>query len=344
MENICKLKKKLWKNKKNILHNSAKDIILYTSYRISELLKKIPFISFLELRYNLCEVGYGRNRLDPLSLEIILNSESFKKLLPLKQIIKEKNVIFFIKSGTDLMSYDKLINVKTGVINEIEQAKKTKNLYENLRKLIVSICEENNCAISNYNDNLENDFIELEIANNNGQRFLLRYHNREDWLYPYSDIIWKLYERAYEKECIPLIIYPYIHVSCFPVFKNIGIYARTTYFTFLDDEVIDITKPILKLNDEGLTQFIDFGKYDNLNSRLKNWNLNNLLNMISKEVYDSSLIKLKKEYKIVKPMFKIKSNDITEKIKSIEAVFKTLKMGRNKNFKKSIQTYKRLNS
>ena len=112
-------------------------------------------------------------------------------------------------------------------------------MLSSLAELIKITAHRNECVVIDSAEDpkcltVDCEIHKKEIPNNN---LLIRFCNAPEWIYPDSHILWTLFEKALEKKHIPVLIAPYIHGSCFQLFKSLGMFARANYYLFTPEKV-----------------------------------------------------------------------------------------------------------
>lgn len=221
---------------------SPEELVIYLFYRLRELINNEFVVDHNELLYRLCEVGPANLRFDPLTVDAFLESDISQRLFG-KESIERKNGWLYAKGGSLVEARTK---IKQKISEEIGESTGSLNCLKILKKRMSSIAKDSGYDIDSSLIDVKRKYIEiiLKSAELKG-RILLRFHNDNEWIYPFSWQIWEMFQEADKKGCIPVLVGPRIHGSCFPLFKAIGILARATYGIFSEKNLDEIINKIL---------------------------------------------------------------------------------------------------
>jgi len=228
---------------------SSTELCSYLSYRLVELINRENIVSYDELLYRFCEVGPGNLRFDPLTVEAFLESKLCEDLFAKKSIERTEGWICFKTDGAGKIS----ARMKRKISDGIEKSVYSKECLKALKKDVLKVIEGAGYGILSSIINDKKHYLEiLLISSQPKRRILLRFYNSNEWIYPFSGQIWKLFKEAGNKECIPVLVAPRIHGSCFPLFKAIGILARSTYGLFSMKSSDEIKESVLNTDEREL--------------------------------------------------------------------------------------------
>lgn len=234
---VTKEKVKIVKTKlkcSSVAKLSLQDLLVYLSYRLSELISGESVIDYNEIFYRLCEVGPANLRFDPLTVEIFLESEMSRDLFKANSIETE-NGWFYLKKD-----YKKEVvsNVKHRIFKEILENISSVSCLKLLKKNVLKIIVDSGYNIESSLIDEKKRFVECILTNKKFKgRILLRFYNDNEWIFPFSWQIWEVFRDAGKLRCVPILVASRIHGSCFPLFKAIGILARSTYGIFSEKNV-----------------------------------------------------------------------------------------------------------
>jgi len=242
---ISQIKKKIIK--RHILELSFSEICLYAQHRISNLLSNSVAASREEIKYNLCEVGPGRSRIDPWTLEIVLQSSTFQSTITLESIDAGNNVFYF-RSRDAKQGVEEAIKLKTPILANINALLEKRGVFSNLTETIQNIAQINGYELHNdiyYGEG----FVDWELRSEDSN-LLIRFYNTRNWIYPNGSEIWSLVLKAHEANLQPIILAPFIHGACFLIFKRVGILGRSLYRSFTAQEMPKMPpeKELLEIN------------------------------------------------------------------------------------------------
>lgn len=350
------IKNELWN--KRMLDLPIREICIYVLYRIEELVKIGIATSYNEIRYNLCEVGPGKRRLDPWSLDIVIGSRFLKRLSNLV-FHGQAGINFFANKNSPYSLINKIIKLKTNIINEVQKLQRSHAVQENLQGLIIKTVQRNNCIVSNSIKNPEDSFVECEIHHNKiaDRNLLIRFYNTEEWVYPDSNAIWSLFKKAFKIKCIPILLAPHIHGSCFQLFKNLGMFARANYYLFMPDKRNKIIESITNPEEQRILDLSNFkfGRYESIKSGLTYGEFHVLTKLLSSTIpkyYDSFSISLEKMSRKLIPLLseefkefvvqEKESWEINDRINSVRKFIALAKLGRVTELKKMIRRSEKL--
>lgn len=220
---VSQIKRKILK--KHVLELSFSDICLYAQHRINNLLLSAGAASHNEIKYNFCEVGPGRSRVDPWTLEILLNSSFFQRSPILQKNIGGEIPHFFFRSKDAKQGIEEAIKLKTPLIKEIDALMSQVELFTDLIEVLQNIAEAHSYKLENKFIDKDKQFIDLELHSLE-QKILIRLVNNQSWIYPNSNELWSLAIKAHASNLQPIILAPFIHGSCFLIFKRMCHFSR----------------------------------------------------------------------------------------------------------------------
>lgn len=242
---------------------------IYALYRLVELIHKEGVVHYDELLYRFCEVGPGNRRFDPLSVEILLSSPSVWEYLNKNAEIERKDNWFLVKEAKgNTLSF----RIKEKVLGNIFEGAKTGKLFKLLKDELVAVFQECEYEVISCLEDKDKNYIEFKLKSkefNDG--LLLRFYNTDAWVYPDSWQIWDLFYKANLDKSIPVLIAPKIHGACFPLFKAIGMFARASYYLFIDKSLDEVKSEVLDQTEKDSCQLgrFSFGKVDSLPSKYR---------------------------------------------------------------------------
>lgn len=353
---IKRIKNELWT--KRLLDLPPREICIYVLYRMETLMQLAIVLSYNELKYNLCEVGPGKRRIDPWTLNIVLQSKFFKKL---SNLVRRDyaDFTFFTNKNAPLSLLNGLLDAKAKIMSRLQDLEKSREIQEKIVELISNTTQRNNCAVLNSSINLESPFVECEVSHKKleAKNLLIRFYNKEEWIYPDSYEIWDLFKRAFSLKCIPILLAPRIHGSCFQVFKNLGMFARANYYLFITDKYNGVIESLAEAEEKRIIDLssLKFGQYENIKSELIYGEFQVLTKLLVSTIpkyYKSFSINLEKMYKKLIPLLDVdlsefirakdKVMDAKEKISSISRFISLVPMGRITELKKIIKRNEKL--
>jgi len=268
---------------------------IYAMYRLVELIHSEGAIHYDELLYRFCEVGPGNRRFDPLAVEILLNSLSVQDYLKKSAKIECKDKWFLVKEAKgNTLNF----RIKEKVLANIFESTKTDKLFKLLKDELGAVFQECEYEAISYFEDQDKIYIEFKLKSKEfDSQLLLRFYNTSVWVYPESWQIWDLFHKANLDNAIPVLIAPKIHGACFPLFKAIGMFARASYYLFIDKSLEEIKSAVLDQTENDFCQLsrISFGKIDNLPSKYRDERFagaKHLLTEIIPNYHDSFMIKL----------------------------------------------------
>ncbi|MDD5131286.1 MAG: hypothetical protein PHH44_01350 [bacterium] len=233
----------------SVFRLSSEEVSLYLSIRLIDLINRECVVGYDELIYRLCEVGPGNLRFDPLSVTIFINSKIGQELLA-ENGIEFKNKYFHSHVGG---LNAETLQVKSKIVKSVNQQIYSQKTATLLKQKIESICKESNYLIIESLINKNKNHLEFLLkTRNNAGNILIRIYNTVEWIYPDSWQIWDVYQKANKERCIPIIVASKIHGSCFPLFKALGVLARTTYGPFTEQSIDEIKEEVLNKKDKAL--------------------------------------------------------------------------------------------
>jgi len=218
---------------------SSEEVVVYLSYRLIELINSELVVDHDELLYRFCEVGPANLRFDPLIVDAFLESEMSLRLFN-KKSIERKNDWVYEKDGSLI---EALIKIKREISEEIRQNLISPDSLKAIKKRVSDVTNNSGYDIESSLIEEKKKYVEFVLTSTQLKgRVLLRFYNDSEWIYPFSWQIWEMFQAAGKKRCIPVLVGARIHGSCFPLFKAIGILARSTYGIFSEkslDEIVD---------------------------------------------------------------------------------------------------------
>lgn len=335
--------RKLSSEEKKIYDFYKRELYAYIDYRIKNLLwRNIP-VCFNELRYNLCEVGPGNRRIDPLLLMVILNSDVFRTRYSIGQQDKSDGVYYY---HTEKPVNEEGQSKKSRIISRVIQMKKSPELYEKIQYLFTKTVEKV-CTVNNVSINIAEEYIEFKLTYKDEEKeVLLRYYNSSDWLYVNDKRLWDFFEKASRIKAVPVILCPYMHKSCFSLFKKAGIYGRSLYYCFLDKNVEGVVKDTLSEEERKKVLSRRFGleKIHDINHRVQAGFVDEVLQLLEtiKGVHGNALERLRVCHPLVEPIKEELLGDyghIENRLASMKKLLKTLKIKENSLLIKMIGFY-----
>lgn len=221
---------------------SSEEICIYMVYRLIELVRNENVIGYDELVYRFCEVGPGNLRFDPLAVSIFVNSKSCKELF--EQNANRRKDGYFCSDDQYLTN--QLVNIKTKLAETIKGKTSSGNCLMLLKQNLKILFKESDYNASKVLINKNKVYLEFIVKSEKIKgNILFRFYNTNEWIYPDSWHIWDIFQRAHRKGCIPVLVAPRIHGSCFPLFKSIGVLARMTYGVFAEQSIDEIKTKVL---------------------------------------------------------------------------------------------------
>lgn len=225
------------------------DLYIYAGYRLIELIENEHVVHYDELMYRFCEVGPGNRRFDPLTVDILINSDIYRKYFE-KHAITRKDQWFHKESGSLDIQF---LKIKEKIFKAVKESSETRSLFELLKNTLEAIFEACGYATESFLINENNKYLEFRLKSKKlGGELLLRFYNTTDWIYPDSWQLWDLLQKAHKENCIPVLIASRIHGSCFPLFKAVGIFARITYCIFTEQSAEEIKNTVLNEDEKRL--------------------------------------------------------------------------------------------
>ncbi len=336
-----------------------REICIYVLYRIEELMALGVATSYNEIRYNICEVGPGKRRLDPWSLDIVIKSKFFGRLSTLSQF-NQNEILFFVKeSSSSGLVGDDIIKLKTSIIGKIQEIERSNEVYIKLQELIKNTVDRSNSIIMSFTKNSKETYVECQVHHSDVKdwNLLIRFYNIERWLYPDSHEIWSLFAEAFRVKSIPVLIAPRIHGSCFQLFKSIGMFARANYYIFMPDTLSNIISSMVTAEEKSILDLSGFklGRYENIKSELAYGEFDILKKLLSVTIPQYHTIfceNLVKRFKKLIPLLNEASNDFfahtnqarkeMDRVKAISKFIEIAKLGRILEIKKMIKRNQRL--
>ncbi len=217
LKKINAIKKKI--SRKHVLELPFSEICLYVEHRISKLLSQAIAASKLEIKYNLCEVGPGRSRLDPWTVEIVLNSQLFQKTSFLEKTTVN-DILFFSRIKESNLAVKEVIKQKAPLLAKTMDMITEQNISIELLNQF-----KKSPAVFHINEEYfdkNKRFLEFAFSINE-KDFILRLYNIIDWIYPNSTEIWSLVHKARQNHLQPIMLAPHIHGSCFLILSRGGL-------------------------------------------------------------------------------------------------------------------------
>lgn len=228
------------------------DLYIYVGYRLIELIGNEHVVHYDELMYRFCEVGPGNRRFDPLTVDILVNSDIYRKHFQ-KYAIKRINQWFHEEGGGQ---DTQILKIKEKIFRAIKESSETKKLFDLLKSALEAIFEECGYSTESFLINEDKKYLEFKLKSDKlNSGLLLRFYNTTDWIYPDSWQIWDLLQKAHKEGYISVLIAPRIHGSCFPLFKALGIFARLTYYLFTDQGAHEISNGILNEDEKRIISY-----------------------------------------------------------------------------------------
>jgi len=318
---------------KSVYTLSIEELCFYASYRLSKLVVGLLPMHFDEVKYRLCEVGPGRRRFDPLVLDILLSSKYFDRHIYNERLMKMGNWFVASKSGW------KFREEKQEVIEKLYECACSEKLFTEIRKKINDIIVSCGYSVLNVEINTDQKYIQFIITIDE-QKYLLRFYNSVTWFYPDSSQIWELIDLAGKEKCIPILIAPRIHGSCYQLFKAIGMYARSSYFYFTGKSI----DTILKEKDERqiFNNNLHLGKTKLIFDVMKGEEFSNIVHILNMpknydEIFSRLINKIKKLNDGFLALKKSKDENINiqERMKRIKSIL-SMKIGRLNSVKEMV--------
>jgi len=331
------------------------DLYIYAGYRLIELIENEHVVHYDELMYRFCEVGPGNRRFDPLTVDILINSDLYSKYCE-KFTIKRKNQWFHKESGGLDIQFFK---IKEKIFKAIKESSETKKLFELLKNALEAIFEACGYTTESFLINENNKYLEFRLKSKKlGGDLLLRFYNTNDRFYPDSWQLWDLFQKAHKEDCIPVLIASRIHGSCFPLFKALGIFARVTYCLFTDQSAEEIKNTVLNEDEKRLFSFknISLCKINSMPGGSENpafEGVKQFLEVVVPGYFEAFKLRFDKTAKKIAPLldgqFKhllsSESSNLrtTERISRIENIL-TLKIGHLNIIRDLVKRHKNLNN
>ena len=353
---IRSIRGKLWDRR--LLDLPADEIGIYLLYRVEELVKLGIAISYREIRYNLCEAGPGKRRLDPWSLDILLTSNLISKLSSLV-VSGKNNACFFYDKNSSRSLVRKIVGIKTAIIRKAQKLATSKELQENLKKLIIDTVNRNNCIVSDSTVDFEKGFVQCEVHHHKikDKNLLIRFYNTDEWIYPDGYEIWSLFEKGFEVGSIPILLAPNIHGSCFQLFKDLGMFARSNYYVFLSDELHKVIDSTARREEKEVLDFSNFklGRYESVKSKLAYGEFDVLAKLLSITIpkyYESFCSNLDMMSRKIVPLLggelkfllvaKKRSEEIKQRVQSLKKILMLVKLEKVIEMRKMIRRNEKL--
>lgn len=246
-KNIKEVKAKL--KHSSVQKLSLEQLLVYLSYRLIELIDNEAVLDCNELLYRLCEVGPANLRFDPLTVEALLESEVSRDLFK-ASFIEREDSWFYLKKD---YQKDVLSRVKHKIVEEIKENIASSDCLKLIKKKVSSVVKESGYGVISCSINEKRKFLEFILISETLQgRILLRFYNDNEWIYPFSWQVWEVFQAAGKQKCIPVLVASRIHGSCFPLFKAIGVLARSTYGIFSEKNHEKIVDKVLDSNEKSL--------------------------------------------------------------------------------------------
>lgn len=221
---------------------SSEELVVYLSYRLIELINSEFVVDHDELLYRFCEVGPANLRFDPLIVDAFLESGMSLRLFN-KKSIERKNDWVYEKDGSLI---EALTKIKRKISDEIIKNLASPDCLRVIKTRMMSVIKDSGYSIESSLIDEKKKYVEFILTSTQLKgRALLRFYNDSEWIYPFSWQIWEMFQEAGKKRCIPVLVGPRIHGSCFPLFKAIGILARATYGIFSEKSLDEIIGKVL---------------------------------------------------------------------------------------------------
>lgn len=223
------------------------ELCAYLSVRLVTLINEEYIVNNDGILYRLCEVGPGNLRFDPLSITLFMDSKRGQDLLAANEITL-KDHYFYSNIG---IHHTDLFKIKDNLIESINQQIRSQKTMMFLKQKLESIFKGSGYSVIDFLLNKDKNYLEFIIKTEDQTgNILIRVHNTNEWMFPDSWQIWDIFQKANREHCVPILISSKIHGSCFPLFKALGILARTTYGPFTMQRLEDIKSAALTKIDK----------------------------------------------------------------------------------------------
>ncbi len=250
LKSIKEVKAKLTRS--SVSRLSPAELCVYLSHRLIELINNESVVDDEELLYRLCEVGPGNLRFDPLTVGVFLESKMCRDLFD-KNSIERKGSWFYAKNGD---MDEAIFKIKHKISEVIKENIASKNCLKLLKCEVSKIIRDFDYDVESCLINDKKQYIEFILTSTKlKMRILFRFYNSNEWIYPFSWHLWELFREAGKNRCVPVLVAPRIHGSCFPLFKAIGILARATYGLFSEKNLDEIKEKNLDASEKALLSF-----------------------------------------------------------------------------------------
>lgn len=233
----------------SVFRLSSEELCIYLASRLVDLINREYVVGYDELIYRLCEVGPGNLRFDPLSVTIFIDSKIGQELLAENGIKFKGNYFHSYIVGLNA----EILKVKSKLIKSVNQQICSQKIWTLLRQKLGKIFKRSNYLVIDSLVNKSKNYLEFVLKPENQKgNILIRIYNTNEWIFPDSWQIWDTFQKAYKERCVPILVASKIHGSCFPLFKVLGILARTTYGPFTEQSIDEIKAEVLNKQDKAL--------------------------------------------------------------------------------------------
>ena len=195
----------------------SEELVLYFIHRIKNFLSKNAVISRYELNHLLCGTGKGTIRFDPVLIDLIEN-ENFHELTTDIEHLTTADHTFFCARHLDEQFLESIVKAKINLIQSIKRDFSNMQLKERIIEIVKNTMDPSTDVIG---EKILSNSVQVSVIINN-LKFLIRYITDDQWIYPYSNEIWSLYEESCQQSGFPVLIAPRIQSICYSMFKIIG--------------------------------------------------------------------------------------------------------------------------
>lgn len=143
----------------------------YIVYRIGELIRNSKAVSYNEIKYNLCETGPGKRRVDPLLLNIVLDSKRFGEISLFKRL-KFGGIDFYSYDDFSQESIRSIVELKARVVQRTNRLAGSGEAQEIIAKLIKEIARHNHFDCLSLNKSIDSGFVEGKLESNHNDKKL----------------------------------------------------------------------------------------------------------------------------------------------------------------------------
>lgn len=216
---------------------------------------------------------------------------------------------FFFRGNSSSYLVKNITRLKARKIKRTHELAVSEKVQEALRELMISTAQTNSCPVSNAVINRRNAFVECQVHHPKiaGRNILIRLYNTHEWIYPDSSAIWSLISKASKNGCIPVLLAPHIHGSCFQLFKSLGMFGRANHFVFISQRQKGVVESVsVPVGTEKLYLVgFKFGRLENIAAQSAYGELPELTELLSSTIprfYHSFSANLEKTYQKLMPL------------------------------------------